>query len=184
MYHWASVVLALSLYLPLAVQIIKGQVKQNIATWILWVALDTVVWLSVLVQGGNWYLPLTYVIGGSFMVACQVRAGSIRWTLFETMISALVIVCIIGWYFSGPWLATVLSTTGMVFATIPQIKDSWIKPQDSPVPVYFGYFTANVLSTIAGASWTVEERLYPLACTILCGVIVLISMRRPSSQSV
>ena len=177
-YQKVSTVVALCLYLPLAWQILKGQVKQNLATWLLWGTLDAIAAVSIFVQGGNWHLPAAYVVGCTFTIICMIRARVLAWTRFETIVSIMVIACLIGWKMSGPWLATVLSTTGLVLATVPQIKDAYKAPHEMPFLIYVGYTFVNVLSTIGGKAWTVEERLYPVSAAICCVVIVMVSGRK------
>ncbi len=190
MYQWASVILAVVLYVPLGRQLVSGLVTQNLATFILWGSLDAIVGASMYVQGsGNFQLPFAYVLGCIFIISCILRSGNYSWTKFETKISLVVAACcvawcVIVWGFDNPWLATVLSTIGVVAAGIPQLRDSWREPESSPLRTYVGFTVVNILSTMAGLSWTVEERLYPVSCAILCGAVVLASMRKSSEQAV
>ena len=177
-YQIVSTVIALCLYIPLAREILLGQVKQNLATWLLWGTLDALAATSMFVQGGNWHLPTAYVAGCTLVVICMIKARTIAWTRFETICSLMVIACLVGWKMSGPWLATILSTTGVALATIPQIKDAYKEPAEMPLLIYIGYTFVNTLSTIGGNAWTVEERLYPATCAVLCTLIVLVSCRR------
>jgi hypothetical protein len=171
-------VLALFLYVPLAWQIIKGVAKQNLATWILWGLLDLVVGVSLYVQGGNWYLLGAYVSGCILTVACLLYSGERRWTWFETTIFVMVIICLVGWYYSGSRTATILSTSGVALATLPLWKDAYLKPDMVPLGIYVGFSVANTLATIGGAAWTVEERLYPATCVVLTIVIVMLTAIR------
>ncbi|MEK7585119.1 MAG: hypothetical protein AAB455_01200 [Patescibacteria group bacterium] len=177
-YQEISAALAILLYIPLAWQILTGRVKQNLATWILWWMLDGLAALSMFFQDGNWYLPAAYVAGCTLIIGCMVRAKNLAWTNFETVVSMMVLVCLIGWATSGPWLATILSTLGVFLAGLAQLKDAWRSPKEMPVLLYFGYFAVNVISMIGGKGWTVEERLYPGACAVLCGAITLASCRK------
>ncbi len=177
-YQQVSVVVALALYVPLSYQILTGKAKQNLATFILWGALDGIAAASMYVQGGNFQLPTAYVLGCMIIISCILKARTFSWTIFETQVSVMVLLCIIGWFASGPWLATILSTTGVVLAGVPQLKDSWKNPAETPVREYLGFTFANVMSTIGGKAWTVEDRLYPFACTVLCGLIVFASLRK------
>jgi hypothetical protein len=177
-YQKVSIVIALFLYFPLAWQIWRGKAEQNLATWILWGALDALSAISIFVQGGNWYLPATFTAGCVLTVVCMLRARTAAWTKFETISTLMVVLCLVGWKMSGPWLATILSTTGMVLAGLPQIKDAYKRPVEMPLSIYLGCIFVSVLSTIGGSAWTVEERLYPAACVLLCGVIALTSCRK------
>ena len=178
MYQKISVVGALLLYLPLSYQIVKGQVRQNLATFLLWGSLDVIAGVSLLVQGGNYHLPLAYVAGCTLVVTCILKSKNFgEWTIYETKVSILVFICALAWAISGPWMATIFSTTGVVIGGFPQVKDSWRDPRSSPLLIYIGFTLVNVLSTEGGKAWTVEERLYPGACSLLCGVVVAVSMR-------
>jgi hypothetical protein len=182
-YQKVSVIVALCLYAPLSYQILKGQVTQNLATFILWGSLDVFAAASIFIAHGNFQLPTAYVFGCTLVILCILKSGNYGWTKVETRVSILVLLClaawcVIVWGFSNPWLATVLSTTGVVLAGYPQLRDSWRKPEESPVLIYLGYTFVNVLSTLGGAGWTVQERLYPGACTVLVLVITAISARK------
>lgn len=173
-----SFVLAIALYIPLGIKILKGTVVQNFATFILWALLDTIAGLSLYDQGGNYQLPFAYVSGCALVIGCILKARTFSWTSFETKVSFLVLMSIIAWMVSGPYMATIFSTTGVVLAGIPQVKDSWKNPEQSPLLLYIGYSTANLLSTIGGKSWTVEERMYSFSCFLLTLVIVGATSRK------
>jgi hypothetical protein len=174
-----SVFLAMFLYLPLTIQIFRGTVKQNFATWVLWGLLDGLASASMFVQDGNWQLPAMYVLGCSvILISILIKDGIFIWTRFETYVGLLVLACIVGWIQSGPRFATIFSSVAMVIASFPQIVDSWKKPHEVPVFVYIGYFVVNLLSAIGGKSWTIEERFYPLMCVFICAIFVGFSLRK------
>jgi hypothetical protein len=190
LYQIASTVLAFLLYIPLAWQILTGQVTQNIATWILWGVLDAIAAFSMYMhkkekkegaraeEEGNWHLPTAYVLGCTMTILCMLKARLFNWTWFETITSFMVVVCIVGWKISGPRTATILSTAGVVLAGFPQVKDAMLHPEAMPFLVYLGFVIVNVLSTIGGKAWTVKDRLYPLACGGLCLLIALFSAQK------
>jgi len=177
-YQIVSTVGALILYIPLALQILQGKARQNAATFILWGSLDAIAAVSIYIQGGNWHLPAAYTAGCALIVVCLVIKGYIEWTPFETKTTFLVVICLVGWYLSGPYLATILSTAGVVIAGFPQIKDTWKRPEHTPTWLYPSYTVVNIISTVGGSAWTVEERLYPLCCAIMCGIVAILSFRK------
>jgi hypothetical protein len=183
-YQKVSVVVALSLYLPLGYQILRGTVVQNLATFALWGALDAIASASIFLQGGNYQLPAVYVLGCIITILCILKARTFGWTRYETQVSIVVLECIVAWKVSGPWYATIFSTAGVVFAGLPQLKDSWMNPEKSPLYSYIGFSFVNLMNTIGGKAWTVEERFYPFWCTILCVAIVLVSMRQMLPEEV
>jgi len=180
-YLFISTVIALVCYLPLCIQIYKGTSEQNLATWILWGLLDVVISVSVILQDGNYLLPVAYTVGNFITVAFIVRTKKVSWTWFETSISTLVVVCIVVWVLVGSRGATIASTVAMTLAGFPQMVETWRKPKSSPSLIYCGYFTANVFSLIGAKAWTVEDRLYPFYAVLFCAIIVLIGTRRRNS---
>lgn len=90
----------------------------------------------------------------------------------------MVVICLIGWILSGPRTATILSSIAVVIAGEPQLRDTAKDPWSAPLPVYFGFFVANILSVIGAEDWSIEEAFYPSCCAVYCGVLVLIAMRK------
>lgn len=178
LWQLASVILALGLYVPLGLQILSGKVKQNSATFFLWALLDTIATVSLYMQGGNYQLPLAYVLGCGFIIACILKTRTFSWTSFESFVSILVLISVFAWWVSGPYWATIFSTAGVVLSGLPQVRDSWRDPETSPMLLYIGYAIANLLSTIGGKSWSVEERLYSMACFFLVLMVVGATSRK------
>ena len=176
---WAGSILALLVYFPLWKQIVSGEAKQNLLTWALWATLDFVVAATIIVQGGNFLLPITYGVGSLVTVYFIWKSGNkAAWTWFETMVATLTIASMVIWYFSGGKVATIASTTAMLVAGIPQLIDAWKKPQEMPIVAYFGYFVANCLSAAGGKSWAIEERFYPIGAAIFCLLIATFALRK------
>jgi hypothetical protein len=178
-FAWTGSIFALLIYFPLWWQIYKGAVKQNYLTWILWAILDVIVAATIIVQDGNYLLPVTYAIG-SFVTFCLIlRVGDkASWSWFETTIVFLVFASIFIWHSSGSKIATIASTSAMLIAGIPQLVDAFKRPREMPMAPYFGYFVANCLSVAGGKKWSIEERFYPTGAAILCLLIALLAVRK------
>jgi len=174
----SAAVLALLIYIPTTVLVWRGELVLNLATFMLWGLLDAIAAASMFVKGGNWELPAAYVAGVACVLAAMIKARTFTWTWVETVTTVLVAASIIVWMFSGPVMATVVSTSAMLFASMPQIKDTWQKPQESTLWVWVAYLVVNTMSTVAGNDWSISERFYPAACTILTTVMVLLCLRK------
>ena len=176
---WAGSILALLTYFPLWKQIRSGKAKQNLLTWALWGVLDAVVAATIIVQKGNFLLPMVYTIGSMLTVYFILKTGNRAvWTWFETMVVLLTIASMMIWYFSGGKAAAVASTMAMCIAGIPQLVDAWKKPQDMPFLAYISYSIANCLSTAGGKSWAIKERFYPAGATVLSFLIAAFAARK------
>ena len=182
-YNTSSIILACCMYVYLIRGLRTGDTEQNLATWSSYALLDIVAGISLYVQGGNWYLLLVYIIG-STLVSCY-NFGSAQFKIGKTEIVCfiLVVVSIIMWYRSGPWYATIISVVGVLIATYPQIEDTIMMPVRPPIEVYLGFGVVNLLNTLGGKAWTVEERLYPAACVgmnlVLIGCCLWNFYKRP-----
>lgn len=179
-----SVILAFALYIPLGKSILRKEVTQNLATWILWGSLDFLVGASIVSQGGkNFWLSFAYSGGSCLIIWCILRSGMFEWTKVETRVVQTVLVsttiwALFVWVYHNPYWATILTTFGVAVATIPQWKDAWKKPDQMPAMLYVGYTVVNILSTYGGATWSVEDRAYPATCLVLTIVITLIVVGR------
>jgi uncharacterized membrane protein len=178
-YAWSGSILAILTYFPFWHQILKKKVSQNFITWMLWCILDVIAAVSIIFQRGNFFLPAAYTAGGLVVVLCIIKTGNRAfWSRFDTLVSFLVAVCMIIWYFSGDKMATVASGIAGVIAAFPQTRDAWKKPQEMPFLVYVSYLIANILSVAGGKNWSVEERFYSMACTALCAVMIIFTVRK------
>ena len=175
---WISGLLAISLYIPGIYGILKKGWKQNVATWILWVALDAIVLFSILFQHGNYALLVWYVFGGSVTVGSLLYTKQFKWTKFETFCLFLIIICLAIWYESGARTATIASSIAVFIAGLPQIRDSWKEPDKGVGLIYAGYILVNFFSFLAGDDWSVKERFYPGLMVILCSLITAACFRK------
>ena len=174
-----SSAIAILAYFPLWKQIRSGRARQNLLTWVLWCCLDGVVVATLIAQKVNVSLAAAYTVGSGITAVFIAKAGNkSSWTWFETMVLGLVFASMVIWYFSGSKMATIAGTTAMLIAGVPQLIDTWKKPQESPSLINFVYFVANCLATAGGKSWAVEERFYPASAAAFCLLIAMVSLRR------
>ncbi len=181
---WSGSILAIVLYYPLIAGILRNQIEQSCATWMLWVSLDVIAVISIVLQHGNYLLLVVYSLCGSVVIAALIYKKLFKWTRFETFVLALVIICLVVWYLSGPRWATIAVTFAGAISAFPQIRDSWKKPDMMTGHIYLGYAMANGLSCLGGKAWTVEDRLYQSMATILCLIIMGIAYRKQEHPSV
>ncbi len=175
---WSGSILAIVLYYPLIAGILRNQIEQSCATWMLWVTLDVIAVTSIILQHGNYLLLVVYSICGAVVITALIYKKLFKWTSFETLVLGLVIICLVVWYFSGPRGATIAATIAGAISGIPQIRDSWKKSDTMTGHIYLGYAVANGLSCFGGKAWTVEDRLYPAMAAVLCLIITSIAYRK------
>jgi hypothetical protein len=177
-YALLGAVIAVLAYIPLTHGVWKGTITQNFATYALWGALDAIAAVSIVLKEGNFLLPAMYVLLSVGVAAGILRTRTFSWTWLETLISGLVVLCIIIWATSGDRAATIASSLAVVIASIPQFVEFWKKPKEAPMWTYAAFTLANGVSILAGKDWSVEERFYPTVCTIATALFVLTAARR------
>ena len=167
-------IIAILTYIPLCVKINRG-LEQNFLTWILWAMLDGITFFSIIFWGGNFALPMAYTFGSSsVVVALLIKHQKKVWTWFEISVSILVFICVLVWIIAGAQMTTVAGTIAVTIAGFPLLVDTYKNPKSIPLPIYSSFFIANLLSTIGGKDWSIEERLYPASCTVYCFLVVVL----------
>ena len=87
---------------------------------------------------------------------------------------------LVAWATAGESAGIIASSLAVVMASIPQMVDTYKKPESTPTMAYVIFTIGNVISLIGGKSWTIEERFYPACSIFLCVVIVVLSLRKKS----
>ena len=170
----AGGVLALTMYVPMIVEIIRARgAGQSFATWGLWAVLDTILTITLWQQHGNYLLSLGFAVGGVALAAVLLAQGTWKWGWFETVIALMVLASLAVWQFSGPRNATLAVTTAVCLAGAPGFVDMLRQPQPAAATLWAGFTVANLLAFFGGTAMTVEERLVPAAFTGLCALMVV-----------
>ncbi len=170
--------LGLLLHIPLLIGIWKNRIEQSFASYALWSTLDGIATMSLIAQNGNFWLSLFYSIGAGLVAISLLIKKQFSWSKFESFVSFLIIICLVTWYYSGPFLAMISSVSALSIASVPQIIDTLKKPQSTPTILYCGFCTANLLSFIGGSAWVLEQKLYSAAALIICSTITILSLRK------
>ena len=170
-------------YVPLIFGIVKNKIEQSFVAFFLWALLDIIATITSILADGNYWLPLSNAIGASTVAILLAIKKKFNWTWVESITAILVLVCLITWYVSGETAGIVASSLAVVIASLPQMVDTYKNPQSTPTLIYLVFLVANILSLIAGKSWTIEERFYPACAVFLCLVIASFSLRKINTLS-
>jgi hypothetical protein len=179
-YELAAGLVSVPLYIWMCQKIIRHEIKQSFATWMLWAVLDVIVTASIWWNDGSYLLPLVFTIGSAITMGILINEKMTGWSRFETFLMSLVIVCMVIWYFTDAAVATIAGTMAVNLAGVPNIREAYREPEKQPVLIWFGFLCANALGVAGGDAWTVQERLYPTCGVIGSGIMAFLSLRRPS----
>ncbi len=170
----------LLMFIPMSLEVIKRNGDgQSFSTWLLWAMLDSILAASTIVQHGNFLLPLGYAMGGWILTGLLIMKGRFAWGRLDSVVLALVLVCLAGWGLGGARTAIIFATLATTFATVPGFIELWRHPQRAVGNVWVGFVLTNTLSFAGGAAMTVEERFSPAVFAIL-SLLMVIASRKPA----
>ena len=174
--------LGLVAYAFLIVALFRTRTEQSFAAFFLWALLDIIATITTVIEGGNYWLALSNGIGSTVITIILVYKKQISWSWVESMTAVLVVVCLIVWYTSGESAGIVASSLAVVIASIPQMVDTFRKPEGTPTHVYVIFLVANIISFVAGKDWSIEERFYQACGVFLCALIVVFSLKKSANR--
>lgn len=183
MFNVLAVSIGLATSFLLCIAIVRGEKGQSpsFASFFIWGILNAIIAFASYVQGGNYVLVTVYT-ATSFLTAVVILLKSgLSWSTSNTLVFLGAITSMIIWYFSGPWWATVASTTAVMLAGIPQLQEINRNPDNQKWWPWASFGVANLCSIWAGKDWSVPERLYP-TCAFLFSVLLVRNIIRKSSH--
>lgn len=160
--------------------ILRRGVKQCLSTFMLWLALDVVILTALIQQNGNYLVYVVFTIGTLFVNIALILKKQFEWDYFDIFVVVLVFICIRIFYVSGPYGATIATTTALTIAALPQLRSTWREPEKTPTLPYFLFFLASLLAVILAKEWSVPERLPQTSSMLFSLIMVIISLRKTS----
>jgi hypothetical protein len=174
----AGGIIGLVAYVFLIIALSRTNTEQSFAAFFLWALLDLIATITTVIAGGNYWLALSNAIGSTVITILLLKKKQVTWSLVESMTALLVVVCLVVWFTSGEQAGIVASSLAVVIASIPQMVDTYKKPESTPTRVYVIFIVANFISLFGGRAWTIEERFYQACGIFLCAVIIAFSVRK------
>lgn len=173
-------VIGFLLFFPLCKKILNKTVTQNPLTFFLWALLDVIFAYAAYCEDGNYLQPVIFAVGGFITVGCIVRAkGILKWTWFESLVTAMAFLCIVIWQHTGSnVVAATASLVALIIASIPQVLDTWENPKKTPTLIYAGYVVSSLLATLGGKEISVVEIGYQFSGFVLSLIITCFSLRK------
>jgi hypothetical protein len=171
-------IVGLVAFILLTIALLRSTTEQSFAAFFLWALLDAIATVTTIIEGGNYWLALSNATGSAIITIVLVAKRQVSWTWIETMTSILVVICLVVWYTSGEQAGIVASSLAVLIAGIPQMVDTFRRPESTSSLPYVVFFIGNVMSLVAGRAWTIEERFYQCVSISLTIVILVFSLRR------
>ena len=120
----------------------------SLSTFGLWSALAWITGFTMLKQKANPWVPMIYGAGATATTIVLLFKGRYGWSGFDSVIAALVGLCIALWLTKGSKWALVLSVAASTTAAIPFIIMTWKSPAQSPIIPNAAFLVTNILALI------------------------------------
>jgi hypothetical protein len=174
--EWMVFLFSVGAYFPLIGGVFKNRVDKSQAatTWALYTVLDVILTIVTFIKGGNFLFPLGLSVGSFVITIILIYKRKTYWCMIETLVTALVIICIIFWILGGPTTAIFFGILSQTIVGLYLIYNT-IK---NPVVEYnlIGYslfLIASVLALFNAKSYGIEEIGYAIAETLLSVIIII-----------
>lgn len=161
-----------------AIYLATNDVSQNIASWIMWTILDTLILLSSIAAGNKRpWLPAGFTLGALLVTIIIFSKGVWHWGTVETISAIGAGVATICWLKLGPKPAIIASTVAGTVAGIPSMYDAWVQPNPASWWLWGGVAFSCTLSCYGAKAWTIEERFLPCASFIFNIAMTVLVLR-------
>ncbi|MEK7602349.1 MAG: hypothetical protein AAB472_02595 [Patescibacteria group bacterium] len=171
-------------YIVIFTGILRGQTRMNIATWLVWSIVNTVVTAAIIKSGfSHPWMNITFMIGSIVTLLLSLRRGNWSWGKIETICSIIALVAMVCWFYFGPTQALVLGVTAMFVGGVPQLIDTYHRPGDQQSWTWFLFLTSCTLSLMGAPTWDLAHVLYPIFGLVMNGFMFLFILLRPKSAA-
>lgn len=155
----AAGLITIASVVPYIRDILKGETKPNIVSWLTWTILTGIATIAEFAAGEyrTAIFTSTAVVETSLIVILGLRYGYAKWSRFDT-------VCQIGalsgfffwWLFNSPAAAVIATVTIDFIGALPTIRHSYISPHEETWPTFAmaGIGGALALFAITSYNWT------------------------------
>ena len=149
---------------PYLIDIVHGQSKPNIVSWMTWTLLTGIGTAIAVTQHQYATAALIGSAGAAtgLVVVLGLRYGIAKYSLFDGICQAAALLGLLLWYvFNSATIATIAVVLIDFIAAIPTYRHSWMEPGEETQSTYVFESIASVLTLFALSSYSVVSILYP-----------------------
>lgn len=150
----------------------------SIASWLMWVCLDSVILGCTLATGKPYALALSYVAGASFVLIAQFKRGTWTWTGVETFSAIGATIATILWQTIDPAYGVGAGVIAMTLAGIPLMRFMWNNPDPTSFWMFANTVIACILTLVALDTWSIGGALLPAGGLLFNGYMAIIVLRK------
>ncbi|GAB2024982.1 hypothetical protein OfM1_10530 [Lactovum odontotermitis] len=170
--------ISLGTAIPYIIKTIKGEVRPNKVTWLLWSFGPLVGAIAAFSTGITWS-ALPVFMGGFtplLILAASFVNKNAQWRLsrFDYICAASSILVLVVWFLTkDPNWAIALSILSDALAAAPTVAKAWLYPESEHVSTYLGGIFTPLTSFFAMKVWNFASLAFPIYLTLVSLIIVL-----------
>lgn len=170
------------------VKILKGKIKPNRVSWLLWSVTPIIGSIAMIADGVRWAVLPVFIAGfGPLLVFFSSFANkNSYWKLekFDYFCGFLSVLALILWAITKqPVIAIVTSIAGDAFAAVPTLVKAWHHPEtESAVPYATDLFNVST-SFVAIKTWNFSSFGFPVYLFIINGLLLIFSLNHKIFKS-
>ncbi|TSC79249.1 MAG: hypothetical protein G01um101425_749 [Candidatus Peregrinibacteria bacterium Gr01-1014_25] len=175
-----SGVVFLAGFAPYIAAILRRKAKPSKASWLIWAALDWIMFIGLLHKHAVNGLIVGALIGATLVAILSLRYGMPGWT-------ALDITCAIGatagvalWLLLDNANACIIACAITMFiGSFPTFASAWKDPKRESREAWLLYFIACVIGLLAVPQWTIAHAAVPVSWTATESIMMFLLFLRP-----
>jgi uncharacterized membrane protein len=172
--------IALCAFIPLFLDIKRGLIRLNIAKWLLWTIIDSVLLATVVsTQGSSFFLASAFVLGNIITICLILAARNWHWGRFETVTFTATIIALLVWFYFGALNA--LITVVLIkysIAMAPGLRDAYRMPERKQVFPWLLFTFGIGLTLISSGSPSLANSFYPSVAFVMNGAMAFLHSRK------
>ena len=97
----------------------KKDFKQNFTTWMLAALIDAFISILIIIENGNFYLPLFCTLGAMSITIVLLLKKQINWKIWDSVTTIFVFICLFIWWKAGNTVAIISGIIASIICFIP-----------------------------------------------------------------
>lgn len=160
-----SFIITICAYVPLVIGVWRNRNNhgQTATTWLLYTFLDGILSVTMFIENGNYQMPLGFTFGSIIMTIILIYQGKVDWSIIETIITFLVLICVALWVFGGPMLTIIFGIFSQSIVGLYLIYRTFLKPEIKYNLISYLLFLASAIySLLIAENSDIEEIGYAI----------------------
>ena len=174
-----SVVITLGATYPYLRDIVRGETRPNIVSWITWTLITLVATVAEVAAGEHMTAIFTSaaVLATGLVVVFGLKYGYVKYTAFDVACQVGALLGFVLWYvFNSPTAAVIAAVTIDFIGALPTVRHSWQKPHEETWITFALGGIAATLALVAITSYNWASLSYPIYIAamnfVLAGIIL------------